>query len=163
MSPATGSATASATSSHRGLEAWECVTFRVDQQWLGVPVLMVQDVLVAQRVARVPLAPGEVAGFLNLRGQIVTAVDLRARLGLPAASASTEPMNVVVRHEGELFSVLVDEVGDVLHVSADSLEPVPPTLDARWRQSSTGIIRRERGLLVVVNVGVLLRLESAPA
>ncbi|MFN8573765.1 MAG: chemotaxis protein CheW [Gemmatimonadaceae bacterium] len=140
---------------------WECVTFRLADQWLGVPVLMVQEVLLSQRIARVPMAPAEVAGFLNLRGQIVTAVDLRARLGLPSAPSDLEPLNIVVRHEGELFSFLVDEVGDVLNVAAEAVERTPATLDARWRQACSGIIRRERGLLVVVNVTELLRLEGA--
>lgn len=147
----------------RSNELLEFVTFRLAAQWLGVPVLMVQEVLVAQRIARVPLAPREVAGFLNLRGQIVTAVDLRTRLALEPRADSDEIMNVVVRHEGELFSFLVDEVGDVLSVRADSLEVPPPTLDSRWRLACTGIIRRDRGLLFVVNADELLRLDSAAA
>ena len=140
----------------------EYVTFRVGAQWLGIPVLMVQEVLLAQRIADVPLAPPEVAGFLNLRGQIVTALDLRSRLGL-AAVELTDLMNVVVRHEGELFSLLVDEVGDVLSVDADAVEGAPQTLHPTWRHVCSGIVRRERGLLVVLNVDALLRLELAPA
>ena len=141
--------------------ATEFVTFRLADQWLGLPVLLVQEVLLSQRIATVPRAPQEVAGFLNLRGQIVTAVDLRTRLGLPPRAADQAPMNVVVRHEDELFSLLVDEVGDVLSVEGDALETAPPTLDAAWRQVCAGIIRRERGLLVVVHVHSLLRLEAA--
>lgn len=144
-------------------ELLEFVTFRLADQWLGVPVLMVQEVLVTQRIAQVPLAPREVSGFLNLRGQIVTAVNLRTRLALEPRADTDEVMNVVVRHEGELFSFLVDEVGDVLSVRADSLEAPPPTLDSRWRQACTGIIRRDRGLLFVVNANELLRLDSVAA
>ena len=103
------------------------------------------------------------AGFLNLRGQIVTAVELRTRLGLPPRDPEHPPMNVVVRHEGELFSLLVDEVGDVLSVEGTAVEPPPPTLDPTWRQACAGIVRRERGLLVVVHVHALLRLELAAA
>lgn len=137
------------------------VTFRVNEQWLGVPVSIVQEVLLAQRLAVVPLAPAEVAGFLNLRGQIVTAVDLRTRLDIDGESSIETAMNVVVRHEDELFSLLVDEVGDVLAVERDRIETVPPTLDACWRTVSVGIVRREMDLLVVLDVGALLRADVA--
>jgi purine-binding chemotaxis protein CheW len=140
----------------------EYVTFRVDAQWLGIPVLMVQEVLLAQRIADVPLAPPEVAGFLNLRGQIVTALDLRTRLGLDSAPRA-ELMNVVVRHETELFSLLVDEVGDVLSVEGTAVESTPQTLHPTWRHVCSGIVRREKGLLVVLNVDALLRLDFATA
>lgn len=144
-----------------GASTMEFVTFRLADQWLGIPVLMVQEVLLAQRIARVPRAPVEVGGFLNLRGQIVTAVELRTRLGLPARAPDEAPVNVVVRHEAELFALLVDEVGDVLSVESGAVEAPPPTLDSTWRQACAGIIRRERGLLVVVHVHALLRLDVA--
>jgi purine-binding chemotaxis protein CheW len=147
----------------RGGAQAEYVTFRLADQWLGIPVLLVQEVLVAQRIARVPLSPTEVSGFLNLRGQTVTAIDLRARLGQTPRSPDETFMNVVVRHEGELFSLLVDEVGDVLSVADESIEAPPATLDACWRQACSGIVRRERGLLVVVNAQELLRLEGVAA
>lgn len=137
------------------------VTFRVHEQWLGVPVSMVQEVLLAQRLAEVPLAPAEVAGFLNLRGQIVTAVDLRTRLDIEGESVLETAMNVVVRHEDELFSLLVDDVGDVLEIEHGRIEAVPPTLDACWRTVGVGIVRREADLLVVLDVGALLRADVA--
>ncbi|MFN8667005.1 MAG: chemotaxis protein CheW [Gemmatimonadaceae bacterium] len=157
------SSSSAATHAGAGAGAIEYVTFRLADQWLGIPVLLVQEVLLAQRIARVPRTPEEVAGFLNLRGQIVTAVELRTRLGLPPRDPEHAPMNVVVRHEGELFSLLVDEVGDVLSVEGTAVEPPPPTLDPTWRQACAGIVRRERGLLVVVHVHALLRLELAAA
>ena len=138
----------------------EFVTFRVGPQWLGVPVGIVQEVLLAQRLAVVPLAPSEVGGFLNLRGQIVTAVDVRTRLDMEGEPAVDRAMNVVVRHDDELFSLLVDEVGDVLAVDGDSVEPVPATLDACWRAVSSGIVRRERDLLVVLDSGAFLRVDT---
>ncbi len=137
------------------------VSFRVADQWLGVPVVVAQEVLTAQAISPVPLAPAEVAGFLNLRGQIVTAIDLRVRLGLPPREEEGASMNIVVRDGGELFSFLVDEVGDVVEVDDDRLEPTPPTLEARWRECCEGVIRRERGLLVVMDVEALLRLGAA--
>jgi purine-binding chemotaxis protein CheW len=139
----------------------EFISFRVAGQLLGIPVQMVQEVLTAQRITRVPLAAPEVAGFLNLRGQIVTAVDLRARLDLPPRAEGESVMNVVVKDKEELFSLLVDEVGDVIEVSADIFETPPPTMDERWRQSCEGVYRLKGELLVAVNVPALLNLQRA--
>ena len=132
------------------------VTFRLDRQWLGIPVVLIQEVLTGQRVTPVPLSPAEVEGFLNLRGQIVTAVDLRSVLGLPQRSADASCMNVVVRQDDELFSLIVDEVGDVLEVGERSVEPTPKTLDAVWKACSRGVVRMEAGLLVVLDVDTVL-------
>ena len=115
-----------------------------------------QEVLVQQRIARVPLAPPEVEGFLNLRGQIVTAVCLRTSLGLPARADGAPFMNVVVREDGELFSLIVDEVGDVVAVQARDVEPPLPTLGERWQRAVTGVVRRDDGLLVVISAVQLL-------
>jgi purine-binding chemotaxis protein CheW len=139
----------------------ELVTFRLADQWLGIPVMLVQEVLIAMRIAKVPMAPQAIAGFLNLRGQIVTAVDLRLTLDLPPRVPDAEVMNVVVQHEGELFAFMVDEVGDVVSVEDDAIEPTPATLDARWRSACSGIVRRERRLLLVMNVQDVLRLEHS--
>lgn len=139
----------------------EFVTFRVADQWLGIPVIAVQEVLVQQRIARVPLAPPEVEGFLNLRGQIVTAVCLRTSLGMRARDADASFMNVVVREDGELFSLIVDEVGDVVAVTAAALEPPLPTLGERWERAVTGVVRRDDGLLVVISPAQLLKAPTS--
>jgi len=138
------------------------VTFRLADQWLGIPVVLVQEVLVAQQVSPIPLSPNEVAGFLNLRGQIVTAIELRARLGLPPRDGG-EVMNVVVRDDDELFSLIVDEVGDVVEVGMNEVEPTPQTLDALWRECSFGVIKLERGLLVVLDVDKVVRSAASQA
>lgn len=154
-------AVAAVPATGRGPAQHEYVTFRLADQWLGIPVMVVQEVLVAMRIARVPLAPDAIAGFLNLRGQIVTAVDLRVTLQLDPRREGDEVMNVVVQHEGELFAFMVDEVGDVVSVETAAIEAPPATLDRRWRAACTGIARRERGLLLVMNVHEVLRLEHA--
>ena len=136
------------------------VTFRIDGQLLGVPVCHVQEVLNPQKVTPVPLAPPELAGLLNLRGQIVTAVSVRQRLDLPDSSRSRDSMNVVVQHRGESFSLLVDEVGDVIDAESDAVEPAPPTLSTRWRQMTDGVIQLADELLVVLDVDRLLSLNS---
>ncbi len=138
----------------------EYVTFALGDQWIGIPVGSVQEVLVAQRIARVPLAPAAVAGFLNLRGQIVTSIDLRTTLGLPPREAEVTFMNVVVRHDGELFAFMVDDVGDVLAFDDDAIEDTPATLDARWRSACHGIVRREHDLLLILDVQSFLRLDQ---
>jgi purine-binding chemotaxis protein CheW len=134
------------------------VSFRLAEQWLGLPVVLAQEVLATQRISPVPLAPPEVAGFLNLRGQIVTAVDLRVRLGLPSRGIGEQAMNIVVRDGDELFSFLVDEVGDVVEVADARVEEVPATLDERWKECCEGVIRMDRGLLLVMSAGELLRI-----
>jgi len=136
------------------------VTFRLDTQWLGMPVALVQEVLSRQEISRVPLAPSYVHGFLNLRGRIVTAVDLRTVLGLPGRDRDDDLMNVVVSHDGELFSLLVDEVGDVIEVADDRVEPTPKTLDARWLRCGRGVVRLQRRLLVVLDVHVILGVDG---
>lgn len=134
----------------------EYVTATIGGQLCGIPVMKVQDVLGPQQITPVPLSAPEVAGSLNLRGRIVTAIDLRVRMGLPARDTEDKGMSVVVEHENELFSLMVDGVGEVLKMSDKSFERNPPTLDSLWRSYSEGVYRLEEGLLVVLDVGNLL-------
>ena len=141
----------------------EFVTVTVAKQLFGIPVLTVQDILGPQRITRIPLAPPEVAGALNLRGRIVTAIDVRSRLRLPARSTGDEGMAVVVEHEQELYSLLVDSVGDVLSLPEAKFEKNPSTLDALWREISLGIYRLKNELLMVLDVDRLLSIDRAIA
>lgn len=140
--------------------AADFVTMTVADQLFGIPVLTVQDVLGPQRITRIPLAPPEVAGALNLRGRIVTAIDVRRRLGLSKRDADKSGMNVVVDHKGELYALMVDNVGEVLSLSSDAYERNPATLDPRWREVSAGIYRLKGKLLVVLEVARLLDFKS---
>lgn len=139
------------------------VTMTVDGQLFGIPVLQVQDVLGPQRIARIPLAPPEVAGFLNLRGRIVTAIDVRVRLGLVPRPSDKEGMNVVFELHGELYSLLVDKVGEVMTLSSANYEKNPPTLNAAWQNLSVGVYRLEGNLLIVLDVAKVLQLEQGLA
>jgi purine-binding chemotaxis protein CheW len=136
------------------------VTLTVANQLCGIPVLTVRDILGPQQVTRVPLAPPEVAGSLNLRGRIVTAIDLRRRLGLPPAGEAARPMSVVVETAGEFYSLLVDQVGEVLALAATGQEANPPTLGPRWRGVSLGVHRLQGQLMVVLDVDRLLDLGA---
>jgi purine-binding chemotaxis protein CheW len=138
------------------VQSHDYVSIIIAGQLFGIPVLQVQDVLGPQRITRIPLAPPEVAGSLNLRGRIVTAIDLRTRLHLPKREDGAKSMSVVVDQAGESYSLLVDNVGEVLSLSAATLERNPATLDGNWRDVSNGIHRLDAGLLIVLDVGRLL-------
>ena len=139
------------------------VTLLLHGQLCGIPVLAVRDVLAVQPITRIPLAPPEVAGSLNLRGRIVTAIDLRRRLGLPPPDADTPRMSVVTEQGGELYALLVDQVREVLTLPETAFVPTPPTLPAEWAANSSGIYRLETGLLVLLDVARLLAIGDRAA
>ena len=137
-------------------ETQDFVTMIIEGHLFGIPVLTVQDILGVQKITRIPLAPKEIAGSLNLRGRIVTAIDVRLRLDLAPRPAGENAMSVVVDQGGELYSLMVDSVGEVLSLPLAKFERNPPTLDNKWREFSMGIYRLEGNLLVVLDVGRLL-------
>lgn len=137
------------------------VTLTVADQLCGVPVLGVRDILGEHKITRIPLAPPEIAGSLNLRGRIVTAVDLRRRLRLPEPPPGQPRMSVVAEQGGELYALLVDQVSEVMSLKANAFERNPPTLPPAWAEFSSGIYRLENRLLVVLDVGKLLALTEA--
>lgn len=136
------------------------VTLTVADQLCGVPVLAVRDILGQQIITRIPLAPPEIAGSLNLRGRIVTAIDLRCRLGLAPAPEGTKRMSVVAEQGGELYALLVDEVAEAMSLKSSDFERNPPTMPAAWAAYSTGIYRLQDRLLAVLDVDKLLTLEG---
>lgn len=123
-------------------------------------MLEVQEVIRWQQMTRVPLAPPAVSGLINLRGQIVTAVDLRRRLGFPDRAMSLQPMNVVVRTADGVVSLLVDEIGDVVEVTAEMFEPPPETLDEGTRALVRGVYKLPGRLLLVLDTEQALNLEA---
>lgn len=142
-------------------ETQDYVTMFIDGQMFGIAVLTVQDVLGPQKITRIPLAPREVAGSLNLRGRIVTAIDVRLRLGLKRPQDGNKGMSVVVEQSGELYSLMVDQVGEVLSLPVAKFERNPPTLDPMWREFSAGIYRLDDKLLVVLDVAKLLDFKQS--
>lgn len=138
------------------VSAKEFLTFYIGKQLFGVPVLSVRDVLKPQKLARIPLAPPEVAGAINLRGRIITTIDVRCRLGLQPSAEKVRCMSVVVNHGEELYSLMVDRVGEVLRVSPDIFENTPSTIGAKWRDLSDGIYRLEDALMIILDIPKLL-------
>lgn len=132
------------------------VMVRLGSQEFGIPVTEVRDVLRRQKITPVPLAPPAIAGLLNLRGRVVTAVDLRRRLDLPPRDIAVDVANVVVDLGGELYALAVDAVGDVVRIDKASLERVPPLLDPRWRDVAAAVYPTERGLTVLLDIARLL-------
>ena len=136
-------------------------TFFVDSLYLGVDVTKVQEVLRFQEMTPVPLAPPVVRGLINLRGQIVTALDLRRRLSLPVAAAGRKPMNVVIRSDDGAVSLLVDEIGDVIEVPEEEFERPPETLNASFRELIRGVYKLPKQLLLLLDTEKAVTVSGA--
>ena len=134
----------------------EYVTAMIGGQLFGLPIRGVQDVFTPERVTRVPLAPSEIAGVLNLRGRIVTLIDMRDRLGLAAASENAAPMAIGVESRGESYGLLIDSIGEVLKLDDSAREPSPINLDPRLAQVSAGVFRLEGQLLMMIDIDRVL-------
>ncbi len=134
----------------------EFLTINISEQKFGIPVLQIQDVLGPQVITPIPLAPRGVAGALNLRGRIVTTLNVREILNFKKNDSTNRSMSVVVEHEQELYSLIIDSVGDVLALENSAYENNPPTLDPVLKDVSSGIYRLEKELLVILDVPKLL-------
>lgn len=137
------------------------IAVRVGNQDFGVPVTQVRDVLRRQRLTPVPLVPRAIVGLLNLRGRIVTAIDLRIRLGLPPRAPGGDAVHVVVENGGELYALVVDSLGDVQPVDERQVETVPAGLDPQWRAVASAVSPTAQGFVVLLDVARLL--DIAPA
>jgi len=136
----------------------EYVTAMIGGQLFGLPISRVQDVFMPERVTRVPLASREIAGVLNLRGRIVTVVDMRARLGLPKSDEGKPPMAVGVDLRGESYGLLIDTIGEVLRLPEEAREENPVNLDPRMAKFAGGVYRLDGQLMVVLDVDRVLEL-----
>lgn len=126
-------------------------TFFLNDQFLGVPVEQVQEVIRYQQMTRVPLVPAVIRGLINLRGQIVMAIDLRRRFGMEERPESELPVNVVVRTEDGAVSFLVDEIGDVLEVEEENFEAPPETLRGPARDLVRGVYKLRQRLMLLLD------------
>ncbi|MEI6730004.1 MAG: chemotaxis protein CheW [Pseudomonadota bacterium] len=136
----------------------EFVTMRVGGQSFGISVLMVQDVLKGLKVTGVPLAPREISGLMNLRGRIVTAINVRECFSMPKSEVSDPKkiMSVVVERKGELFSLIVDAIGEVVSIPVAHIEKSPANLSGKWRDAASGVYKMQDELLVILDVDKLL-------
>lgn len=128
-------------------------SFQLAGMTFGVNAIEVQEIMRAQPMTRVPLADPAVVGLMNLRGQIVTTIDLRTRLGLAPRSATDKPINVVVRCPDGMFGLLVDSIGDVLEPSRGSFEVIPEHVPAKFRDMLAGAYKLSDRLLFVLELG----------
>ena len=150
---------------HEDAAFTEFVTFMVAGQIFGLPIARVQDVFKPERLTRVPLAQPEIAGVLNLRGRIVTAIDMKSRLELRAPESGKPPMAIGIEAKGESFGLLVDAVGEVLKLPDADREPNPINLDRKLAAVSAGVYRLDGQLMVVLDIDRVLdlRVEAAAA
>jgi purine-binding chemotaxis protein CheW len=132
------------------------VTMRVDNQLFGIPVVNVRDVLRQQKITEIPLSAPEIAGSLNLRGRIVTVINLRRRLRLSERKNDEKSMFVVVEYRSELYSLMVDSVSEVMTVSDRNIDKSPTNLGGAWKDVTTGIFKLSGELLVIMDVQKLL-------
>jgi purine-binding chemotaxis protein CheW len=137
-------------------------TFFVNGLFFGVEVLKVQEVIRYQGMTRVPLAPPMIQGLINLRGQIVTAIDLRRRLELAPRAADQLPMNVVVRSDDGAVSLLVDEIGDVVEIQDDIFEKPPETLKGVARELVQGVCKMKEHLLLILDTEKTINMGGGP-
>ena len=144
-------------------ETKQYCSFFVADLFFGVEVREVQEVIRYQEMTQVPLAPTEIGGLINLRGQIVTAVDMRRRLKMPDRQAGQFPMNVVVRSGDCAVSLLVDEIGDVLQPDQNDYESPPETLDGVARELIQGVYKLKDRLLLILDTEKAVNLLTAAA
>jgi purine-binding chemotaxis protein CheW len=143
------------------METRQLATFTVDTLLFGVEVYKVQEVIRYQEMTSVPLAAHGAAGLINLRGEVVTAIDMRQRLGLPPRADGVLPMNVVVRVDDEPVSLLVDAIGDVAHVSVEQFEEPPETMTGPGRSLITGAYKLDNRLLLALDVARAVDIAAA--
>lgn len=141
-------------------ESVDFVTVVIAGQLFGIPVSRVQDVFSSESITSVPLARQEVAGVLNLRGRIVTAVDVRERLGLKKREVTGQAMAIGIEKGGESYGLIIDEVGEVLSLDSSGFETNPSNLNPRWQEVSKGIYRLEECLLVILDVDRVLSFDK---
>jgi purine-binding chemotaxis protein CheW len=146
--------------SHSSGASTEYVTAMIGGQLFGLPIARVQDVFMPERLTSVPLSSPEIAGILNLRGRIITIIDMRLRLGVPQPESAEQPMAVGIEHRGESYGLLIDDVGEVMTLPDSLRENNPVNLDARLAELSSGVFRLSSQLLVILNIDRVLHVGA---
>lgn len=139
------------------------LTAYVNGHYLGVPIHTIQDVIGPQHLTAIPLAQTAIAGVLNLRGRIVTVIDMHHRLEEPRTTPLSQGMGIIIENHDELFSLLIDHVEDVVTIPFDEIEKAPPTLNASWQEVCTGVHQRHGKIMIILDIERILDLEPAKA
>ena len=140
-------------------DASQLCGFKIMDGQYAIPVLEVQEVVKPQKVTNVPLGPEYVDGLINLRGQIVTAINLRVLFGLPRKENREEYMNIIVRWGDSLYALVVDEIMDVMDVENSSFEDTPDTIDDRLKSYIRGVFKLEDNLLTLLSLEKILDIK----
>ncbi|GJL50924.1 chemotaxis protein CheW [Candidatus Nitrospira salsa] len=140
-------------------ETQQFCTFKVNDWSFGVDVRDVQEVIRDQVMTNVPLASDVICGLMNLRGQVVTVLDLRRRFELNDSSLDRSPMNVVIRIDREFISLLVEEIGEVVKVPDEAIEPPPSTIDKKVRRFISGVYRFDNHMLQILDLEKIINLS----
>jgi len=159
MSEQTSSADADGTDLGNS-DSIEYVTVTIHGQLFGMPISSVEDIFMPQNITYVPLSDREIEGVLNLRGRIVTAINMRKYLGLPPRKDGGQSMAVGVEYRGESYGLIIDGVGEVMRLSGNTFENNPTNLDARWSAISQGVHRLENELMLILDIDCVLDSES---
>jgi len=138
-------------------------TFYLDKYCFGINVQEVQEVFRYQEITSMPLAPEVITGMINLRGQIITAINLRQRLGMEPRPEDRVPMNVVVRTNDDVVSLLVDSIGDVMEISEDFFEQPPDTVQGAMRELVIGVYKLEGRLLMILDTKKVVQFDAVAA
>jgi len=139
----------------------EFVTVTISNHLFGLPISRVQDVFVPERLTRVPLAPPDVAGVLNLRGRVTTVIEMRSRLDLGTRQPGQPVMAIGIEFKGESYGLLVDSVGEVMQLQGGTREANPSNLDPRLARVASGVYRLEGQLMIVLDVDRVLDIKNA--
>ncbi len=142
-------------------EGAQYLTAYVNDQYIGVSIRSIQDVIGPQAITQIPRARHAIAGVLNLRGRIVTAIDMHERLEEPAAAGNTGRMGVIIEAQDELFSLLVDHVEDVMTINDDDIKSVPPTLNPLWQDVCCGVYQMQGRIMILLDIERVLDLGNA--
>jgi len=144
-------------------ESGQYLTAYVNDHYIGVSIRNIQDVIGPQSITQIPRARDAIAGVLNLRGRIVTAIDMHKRLEEPCTHAKSASMGIIIESHDELFSLLVDHVEDVMTINFEDIEHVPPTLNPLWQSVCEGVYQMQGKIMILIDIERILDLTSAKA
>lgn len=146
-----------------GNESGQFLTGYVNDHYIGVSIRSIQDVIGPQSITQIPRARHAIAGVLNLRGRIVTAIDMHKRLEEPLKDQKSPSMGIIIESQDELFSLLVDHVEDVMTINLEDIEKVPPTLNPLWQSVCSGVYQMQGKIMILLDIERILDLTSAKA